>query len=56
MLWTAPVPDYAPSFLKNEKVGYVLSALFGSGLILLVFLGLGWIAQKTDNARDTVVS
>ena len=49
--WTAPMPDYAPPFMKNEKFGYVLSALFGSGLILLVFLGLGWLAGKTS--RET---
>lgn len=45
-LWTAPIPDYAPPFLKNEKVGYVLSALFGSGLILMTFFGIGWVARK----------
>lgn len=39
-LWSAPIPDYAPSFLKNESVGYVLSAMMGGGLILLVSLGL----------------
>lgn len=41
-LWTAPISDYAPPFLKNEKLGYILSAVFGSGLIILVFLLLGW--------------
>ena len=45
-LWTAPMPNYAPPFLKHEKFGYVLSALFGSGLVLLVFLLLGWGARK----------
>ncbi|MEA9391389.1 cobalt transporter CbiM [Acerihabitans sp. TG2] len=36
-LWTAPVPDYAPSFMQNASVGYILSAVMGSGLILLMF-------------------
>ena len=47
-VWTAPMPNYAPPFLKHEKFGYILSALFGSGLILLAFLGLGWVAGKTS--------
>jgi cobalt/nickel transport system permease protein len=37
-LWTAPFPDYAPGFLHNENVGYILSAIMGTGLILLGFL------------------
>lgn len=36
-LWSAPMPDYAPSFMQNAHVGYVLSAIMGSGLILLAF-------------------
>ncbi len=24
--WTAPIPDYAPSFMHNESFGYILSA------------------------------
>ncbi|MFY9326879.1 MAG: cobalt transporter CbiM [Georgfuchsia sp.] len=37
-LWKAAVPDYAPSFMHNASVGYILSAVFGAGLILLLFL------------------
>lgn len=37
-LWTAPLPDYAPGFTHNANVGYVLSAVSGTGLILLAFL------------------
>ncbi len=36
--WTAPIPDYAPSFLKSEPLGYILSAMFGVGLIILASL------------------
>ena len=39
-IWTAPFPDYAPSFLKSEALGYVLSAFMGVGLIILAYLGL----------------
>jgi len=39
--WTAPMPRYAPPFLKSAALGYVLSAMAGSGVIILVFLGAG---------------
>ena len=45
-VWTAPMPDYAPSFLRNREFGYILSAMFGAGLIILVFLTIGWIMRK----------
>lgn len=41
-LWQAPIPDYAPSFLQNEQVGYVLSAVLGAGLILLALWLVTW--------------
>jgi cobalt/nickel transport system permease protein len=37
-IWTAPIPDYAPSFMHNESFGYIMSALIGCGLILLLLL------------------
>jgi cobalt/nickel transport system permease protein len=48
-LWTAPFPQYAPSFVRRPAVGYVLSAMFGSGAIILVSLFAGWLATR---ARD----
>jgi len=36
--WTAPMPQYAPPFLRSAAFGYVLSAMTGTGLIILVFL------------------
>ncbi|HWR37383.1 MAG TPA: cobalt transporter CbiM [Clostridia bacterium] len=36
--WTAPFPDYAPAFVKSESFGYVLSAMFGVGLLFAVYL------------------
>ena len=36
------MPDYAPRFLKNERLGYVCSAMFGSGLVMLAWTLLGW--------------
>lgn len=43
--WTAPMPRYAPPFLKSQAFGYLLSAMAGTGLILLVILGAGWVVQ-----------
>ncbi len=45
-LWTAPFPQYAPSFVRRPAVGYVLSAMFGSGAIILVSLIAGWLAVR----------
>jgi cobalt/nickel transport system permease protein len=42
-LWTAPFPSYAPPFLRSAAFGYLLSAAFGLGLILLAALALNWI-------------
>ena len=39
-VWTAPMPAYAPPFLKNPRLGYILSAMFGGGLILLTWSGI----------------
>jgi cobalt/nickel transport system permease protein len=33
-VWTAPFPGYAPSFIRNRGVGYMLSAMFGAGLTI----------------------
>jgi cobalt/nickel transport system permease protein len=44
--WTAPMPRYAPPFLKSPTFGYMLSAVAGTGLIILVFLLAGWISGR----------
>ncbi len=43
--WTAPMPRYAPPLLKSPAFGYLLSAMTGTGLILLVVLFTGWVAR-----------
>ena len=43
--WTAPMPRYAPPFLKSAALGYALSAMAGSGFIILVFLTAGRILR-----------
>ncbi len=44
--WTAPMPGYAPPFLRSVRLGYILSAMFGGGLILLAWVGLGWLLGR----------
>src|SRR5512143_1780224 len=36
-LWTAPLPDYALAFIRSPAVGYIFSAMVGTGLIILFF-------------------
>jgi cobalt/nickel transport system permease protein len=43
-VWSAPVPDYAPSFVNSDSIGYALSGMFGVGLLVLtVFLLQRWL-------------
>jgi cobalt/nickel transport system permease protein len=44
--WTAPMPRYAPVFVKSAAFGYLLSAMAGTGVIMLVFLIAGWISNR----------
>lgn len=52
-IWTAPFPDYAPAFLTSPAFGYVLSAMFGSGIIITVFLIFGWLYPKAFGHAKT---
>jgi cobalt/nickel transport system permease protein len=45
-IWTAPFPRYAPSFVREPSVGYALSAMFGSGAIILVFVIAGAVTAR----------
>jgi cobalt/nickel transport system permease protein len=45
-IWTAPILDYAPSFMHNQSFGYMLSAIAGAGLIILVFSALSWLMGR----------
>jgi cobalt/nickel transport system permease protein len=54
-LWTAPMPDYAPAFMHSANFGYVMSAILGTGLIILVFTGLSWISCRLSASRSRPV-
>jgi len=44
--WTAPMPRYAPSFLHSPSFGYLLSAMSGTGLIILICTLWAWFARR----------
>jgi cobalt/nickel transport system permease protein len=50
-IWTAPIPSYAPPFMQSEAFGYILSAVFGTGLIALAFFVLTWIGAAIRGGR-----
>jgi len=45
-LWTAPFSRYAPPFLKNSALGYMLSALTGMALIIVIGLAAGALLRR----------
>ncbi len=49
--WTAPMPGYAPPLLKSPSFGYVMSAMAGTGLIILAMLALTRIVNSRAPSR-----
>jgi cobalt/nickel transport system permease protein len=45
-IWTAPFPSYAPAFVKSTGFGYLLSAMFGVGVLVLISLLTRAISRK----------
>jgi cobalt/nickel transport system permease protein len=52
-LWTAPFPAYAPAFVKSARFGYLLSAMFAVGLLLLVSLVAQLWTQRRREVRHS---
>lgn len=55
-IWSAPVPQYAPKFVRRPVVGYALSAVFGAGIILLLYLLFAGIAARFRSPRRLIAS
>jgi len=53
--WTAPLPDYAPPFLRSAAFGYVLSAMFGAGMVILAVTGMAALLRRRDRTADDTV-
>lgn len=45
-VWTAPLSKYAPTFIRNAFFGYLVSAMIGVGLIILVLLGANLLLSR----------
>ena len=55
-VWSAPFPQYAPAFVHRPAFGYVISAMFGSGLIMGFFSFLNWIVHWPGNKTEVAMS
>lgn len=51
-IWTAPIPDYAPHFLRSPVFGYVMSAAVGTGLVILLSLGVSCFLKTLRGASS----
>jgi cobalt/nickel transport system permease protein len=47
-VWTAPVSRYAPAFIRSASFGYLVSAMIGVGLIILVCLLITWLLRNWE--------
>ena len=45
-VWTAPFARYAPPYVRSAAFGYLLSAMFGVGLVLLGSFGVGMVLRR----------
>jgi cobalt/nickel transport system permease protein len=50
-VWTAPIPAYAPQFVKSRSFGYLLSAMFGVGLVMASSFAVQSLLQRRRSAR-----
>ncbi|MEI7646204.1 MAG: cobalt transporter CbiM [Chloroflexales bacterium] len=53
-VWSAVIPDYDPFQSRDvniQRIGYLISALVGGGLILLACLLISWVAQLVGGGR-----
>jgi cobalt/nickel transport system permease protein len=48
-LWGAPFPDYNIPLFDNPAIGYILSALFGVAVVLMVVFALTWVLARVLN-------
>ena len=49
-IWTAPLSRYAPSFIRGAAFGYLVSAMVGVGVIIVLALLLNWVLARLPAA------
>jgi len=53
-VWSAAVPDYAPSFIRNPFAGYLLAAIVGSAVVIGTTWGIAkLLTRKNDDDSPT---
>jgi cobalt/nickel transport system permease protein len=50
-LWTAPFARYAPPYIRSAAFGYLLSAMFGAGLVTLACVSVCGLARRRGLAQ-----
>ena len=50
-LWRAPMPGYALPFLPDPRLGYILSATFGGGVLIALWQAGGLILRRMEVRR-----
>ena len=51
-LWTAPIPSYAPQVVKSPSLGYLLSGMFGVGLVMSLSFAVQSLLQRRRGPRQ----
>ena len=54
-IWTAPFARYAPPYIRSAAFGYLLSAMFGAGLILLACLMVGRLVDRKERRKEPAI-
>jgi cobalt/nickel transport system permease protein len=54
-IWTSPMPRYSAPFLRSPAFGYLLSAMAGTGVLILGWVFLSWMSSR-NRARAAVGS
>ena len=54
-VWTSAIPDYAPAFIKNPLLGYLVAAIVGAALVVGVAWGIGKLLSR-GNSGDVPTS
>ena len=50
-VWTAPIPAYAPPVVKSPSLGYLLSGMFGVGLVMLLSLAVQSLVRRRSTGQ-----
>jgi cobalt/nickel transport system permease protein len=51
-VWSAPLPDYTLPFIENPTVGYIVSAVVGIGLAVVVAIVVGRLLAKRESSGN----